>query len=349
MIRYATCSDKGKVRKDNEDFVLAKTPLFAVADGMGGHNAGDVASQLAIEVIAKNFPKKPQNVQKSLEGCLKEGNRKVLERAKKISNEKGMGTTLTLMALINSIAYFGHIGDSRAYLLRGGKLKQLTKDHSLVADLVKQGKLSEDEAQKHPYRNIITKALGSQANIKADYFQEELAAGDKILLCSDGLNTMVEDKKIAKILSSPLPLKVACRQLVEAANNSGGQDNISVVLVEIGQDKMKQSKKLWLSLASIFLGLCLTFLIGYYAVGYIADNSYYLGFYRKKVAVFQGLPYRIAGLKFSKVKKVSDIDKKSLASVWRKRLEKKITVASYKEASQSLDNIAKEGRIESKK
>jgi serine/threonine protein phosphatase PrpC len=222
-------TDTGRQRHANEDSYFARAPLFAVADGMGGAQAGEVASRIA----AGAFERGPRSDSDSAEGQLEEiaqkANREIHQLAQKDSSRAGMGTTLTAAMLRDDEVALGHVGDSRAYLLREGQLKRLTKDHSLVEELRRQGRLTEEQAEEHPQRSIITRALGPEPSVNVDTMTFPARDGDVFLLCSDGLTTMVSDEEIREILVNAKSLRSAVSKLVDAANRGGGRDNITAV------------------------------------------------------------------------------------------------------------------------
>jgi PPM family protein phosphatase len=228
-------SDTGRKRRHNEDSYVCEPPLFAIADGMGGAQAGEVASELAASAL-HDHASDAGDGEKRVVSLIQEANRRVFERASQDSSLSGMGTTLTLAIAEEGHVSFGHVGDSRAYLLRDGKLDQITEDHSLVAELTRAGKLSEEEAESHPQRSVITRALGTDPDVDVDAFTVETQDGDVFLLCSDGLTAMVDDETIQAILEKRRAnLKRGAQELIKAANKNGGEDNITVLLFEIGQ------------------------------------------------------------------------------------------------------------------
>jgi protein phosphatase len=228
-----TCkTDTGRQRRDNEDSAYARAPLFVVADGMGGAQAGEVASQLAIEAFAQELPD-GTHVEQRLAERVREANRRIHERARADREHAGMGTTLTAAYLDQTCLVIAHVGDSRAYLMRDGRLQRLTRDHSLVGELVERGKLTEEEAAEHPQRSIITRALGPEADVEVDTWTYRVNAGDVLLLCSDGLTSMVSEDDVAAILARSEPLERAGDELIAAANAAGGRDNITVVLFRV--------------------------------------------------------------------------------------------------------------------
>ena len=233
LVRAAYLSDTGRKRRRNEDAYVVQPPLFAVADGMGGAQAGELASRLAAEALRENGG--AGNGEERVAALMQEANRRVYERSSKDSAVSGMGTTMTVALVQEGEVVVGHVGDSRAYRLRDGRLEQLTEDHSLVAELMRDGKLSPEEAETHPQRSVITRVLGTDPDVDADTFSIEARPGDLFLLCSDGLTSMVDDETILGIVEqNRADLEATVRALVNAANRSGGEDNITVVAFEVG-------------------------------------------------------------------------------------------------------------------
>jgi PPM family protein phosphatase len=231
--RHSSRTDPGRKRRHNEDSFVVQPPLFAIADGMGGAQAGEIASALAAGALSESNANGGGETR--VTELIQEANRRVHERASTDPSTSGMGTTMTV-ALIegDGTITFGHVGDSRAYRLRGGRLEQITDDHSLVAELVRRGELSAQEAEVHPQRSVITRALGTDPDVDVDAFSVRPQAGDLYLLCSDGLSDMVPAEAIEEILREYRgDLDTATRALIRAANNGGGDDNITAVLFEI--------------------------------------------------------------------------------------------------------------------
>jgi protein phosphatase len=233
-IQVGARSDIGRNRQRNEDSYLVEAPLFAVADGMGGHRGGDVASSMTLEALAG---KGDGRTLTDLVEEIKEANRKVFERGEADRDLRGMGTTVTAFLTGDDKGYIAHVGDSRAYLLRAGALQQLTEDHTLVQRLVDDGRLTEDEAASHPQRNILTRALGVEGGLEVDQLTLDLQSGDRILLCSDGLSSMLSRDAIQEVLEGEPDTQGACERLVDAANRAGGEDNITVVLIDVLGDQ----------------------------------------------------------------------------------------------------------------
>jgi protein phosphatase len=229
-------SNTGNKRRRNEDSFVVAPPLFAVADGMGGAQAGEVASKLAAAALEDTDPGSSGGVERVVE-LIQEANRRVYERSNADPAASGMGTTITAALVEGTNVTFGHVGDSRAYLVRDGAIEQLTEDHSLVNELMKSGKLSAEEAETHPQRSVITRALGTDPDVDVDTFVVEARENDLFLICSDGLTTMVGDEDILELLEKYHDdLDRAAKSLVAAANRAGGEDNITVVAFTIGAD-----------------------------------------------------------------------------------------------------------------
>jgi protein phosphatase len=233
-------SDVGRLRSGNEDSYFCGRTVFAVADGLGGHQGGEVASAAAVEPLAaldgRGFAEAAEAAE-ALAGAIREANAAILERAAGDPGLWGMGTTLTAAALAEAgRLQLAHVGDSRAYLLRDGTLEQLTVDHTVVGELVRRGRLTPEQAAVHPERSILTRAVGLDPTVPVDLPDPlELRAGDQVLLCSDGLTEAVGDPDIATILAGAAGGDAACRSLIDAANGAGGPDNITVVLLLVGE------------------------------------------------------------------------------------------------------------------
>jgi PPM family protein phosphatase len=226
-------TDPGRKRRRNEDSFVIDPPLFAVADGMGGAQAGEVASRLAAAAFREFHDADDLDPEKRLAAIIKEANRRIYERAADDAQVSGMGTTITAALVAADALVIGHVGDSRAYRLRGGKFEQLTDDHSLVADLVRSGRITPEEADTHPQRSVITRALGTDREVDVDTFTVRAESDDLFLICSDGLTTMVDDEEIRDLVTRAGDLEQAGKGLVKAANKAGGEDNITVVLFRL--------------------------------------------------------------------------------------------------------------------
>jgi PPM family protein phosphatase len=226
-------TDPGRKRRRNEDAYVVAPPLFAVADGMGGAQAGEVAARLATAAFREYHEADELGGEARVAAIIKEANRRIYERARVDTEVSGMGTTVTAALVEGAQIVIGHVGDSRAYRVRDGRLEQLTKDHSLVADLVRSGRISPEEADTHPQRSVITRALGTDPEVDVDSLAVDAQPGDLYLLCSDGLTTMLADEEILEILLGAKSLEHAGKDLVKAANRRGGEDNVTVVLFAV--------------------------------------------------------------------------------------------------------------------
>jgi serine/threonine protein phosphatase PrpC len=233
VVHSAGLTDPGRRRRHNEDAFVAEPPLFAIADGMGGAQAGELASRLAAAAVGRAEPE-GRTGRERVVGLIEEANRSVYERAASDESVSGMGTTMTVAVVEDDQVWIGHVGDSRAYLLRDGALEQVTDDHSLVAELVRSGRLSPDEADSHPHRSVITRVLGTDPEVAVDVMAVPTRPGDVFMLCSDGLYSMVGDAAILGFLEgNRSDLDAAALVLVDSANAAGGEDNITVVLFEV--------------------------------------------------------------------------------------------------------------------
>ncbi|MBP3604917.1 MAG: Stp1/IreP family PP2C-type Ser/Thr phosphatase [Lachnospiraceae bacterium] len=233
-------TDIGKKRKLNQDFVYASDEpignlpnIYIVADGMGGHNAGDYASKCTVETIVRevqnSFEKSPIRI---LSKAIREANDKVRRKARSDVNLTGMGTTVVAATCMGKYLQVANVGDSRLYIIND-EIRQITRDHSLVEEMIRMGGLDREAARNHPDKNIITRAIGAKDTIEIDFFNEELKSGDIVLMCSDGLTNMLQDEEINAILKGAGTLKERAEKLVEAANNNGGRDNIAVIIIDM--------------------------------------------------------------------------------------------------------------------
>jgi protein phosphatase len=325
VIASSAHTDTGRRRRRNEDAFVCEPPLFAVADGMGGAQAGEVASRLAADSVREaklgDLPSPEQTVE-----LIREANRRVYAYSSENASTRGMGTTMTVALVEGTVVTIGHVGDSRAYLLREDQLTQLTQDHSLVAELVRSGRLSPKEAESHPRRSVITRALGTESDVEVDVFSIRAQNGDLFLLCSDGLTSMVSDEKIAQLLvAARADLDGAGEKLVAAANQAGGEDNITVVLFELEagepeteeetEQKLDDAKTLTeadavpaLKLAmqnshghrsrrATLIALALAFFVAIVGLGvFTVSTAHFIGAEPDgRVAIYQGLPFDLPG------------------------------------------------------
>ncbi|MGA7433981.1 MAG: Stp1/IreP family PP2C-type Ser/Thr phosphatase [Solirubrobacterales bacterium] len=231
--RHSEMTDTGRQRQANEDSFLVRDPLFVVADGMGGAQAGEVASLAAVQVFENGLP--PGNPEQALETSIGVANRTIHDQAHADASLTGMGTTITAASVDGETdsVVIGHVGDSRAYRLRDGILQRLTRDHSLVEEMRRRGQITEAQAEDHPQRSIITRALGPEPEVQVDVQSVPSEPGDLFMLCSDGLTTMLGDDRIKELVVSATSLDAATRALVDEANRAGGRDNITVILFQV--------------------------------------------------------------------------------------------------------------------
>ena len=231
-VAFGSRTDVGRVREHNEDSLFVAPPLFVVADGMGGHAAGEVASELAIQTISDLAPAYPNGPMLGM--AVETANQVVYKAAQENDRRTGMGTTVTAAMVMGGRLVIAQVGDSRAYLLSGGRLQQLTRDHSLMAEMIEAGQITPEEARVHPKRNFITRALGTAPTVHPDLYELNVSPGDRLLLCSDGLCGMLDDEAITKILGAYRNPQLCADELVNAANEAGGHDNITAVVVDVG-------------------------------------------------------------------------------------------------------------------
>ncbi len=334
---YGGCSDVGHVREHNEDSILLAAPLFAVADGMGGHEAGEVASEIAIQTLAEMTPEHLDAI--GLEQAVVAANLNVMRAPSQGVGRDGMGTTLTAAMVENERLLVAQVGDSRAYLLHEGIMQQITRDHSLMADMIESGQITEEEARFHPNRSVITRAIGSDPYMRPDIYELNVVAGDRLLLCSDGLNTMLEDREIAYILSSVSNPQKCCEELVKAALRAGGHDNVTVVVVDIqGFTQVKRKKQQRKSrLSVVFVALLVVLLLGASAFGLYAyvNNSAYLIAENGKVSVYKGVQDSLFGISLSSLDHTTQVEVDKLPAGVAQRITKGMAVDGV-EAANSL-------------
>lgn len=341
---YAARTNVGCVREHNEDSFIARTPLFVVADGMGGHEAGEVASEIAINTMLEHAPCKADG--DKLIAAVKAANRAILLAAAEGVGRPGMGTTITAAQLFDDQLLIAQVGDSRAYLLHEGHLQRVTRDHSLVADLVEQGRITEEEARVHPQRSVITRALGSDPHVEPDLYILRVEKGDRLLLCSDGLSGMVTDAEIEALLREQPNPQACCDALVDEALAGGGLDNVTVVVVdplqtaprtEASTPARRHLRSLVAPIVGIvaFLALIAAACAGIYLY---AQNSYYLIDEDGYVSLYQGLPGSFAGVSVNWLVEKTDIPTSALSSSTASRLEGGQQVDSYDEAQATIES-----------
>lgn len=300
-LRSAGRTDVGRARERNEDAWFSGKTVFAVADGLGGHRAGEVASELALESIRALDDSDPKKAANHIADAVRKGNRAVHSRSSGDPELKGMGTTLTAVAVHDGIAHLAHVGDSRCYLIRNGSISQLSRDHTLVARMVAEGKLSQEQAEAHPQRSVLTRALGAERDVDVQTQNVVLTKGDRLLLCSDGLSGVMTDEDLLRYAAAGDDLDTICGELIDEANRRGGPDNITVVLVEVlsaptqtvherGAHAVAEGRRFpvrataWMGVAAAVV------LIGFLAFRNWTMSSYYVGEQNGKVTIFRGVP-----------------------------------------------------------
>jgi protein phosphatase len=369
-------TDVGRVRKGNEDSYLLEAPIYAVADGMGGHIAGDVASATAVSVIAEGIDQEQPQDGNALADLVSRANDAIWEKARSDPSLRGMGTTCTLLMIDGDVAHLAHVGDSRAYLLRDGSIRQLTEDHTLVERMVREGRLSAEEAATHPQRSVITRALGVDANVQVDVLEERLAEGDQLLLTSDGLTSMVGADDIAGVLASEEDPQAAAERLVELANDAGGEDNVTVLVLHVGSDGPpgrddggspappqpaparrdsrhgaesqveRPAAKRWVRpLVWTVAIVAVLAVAGFVTVRWVLSNSWFVRLSDDGVVtIYQGIPEEIAGATFAEVEQEAPISEDEIPDSFRADLEEGKKFDSLDDAETYVANI--EQRIE---
>lgn len=351
---FGSRTDIGLIRDHNEDSLIVSPPLFAVADGMGGHEAGEVASEIAINVLSELAPAHPDG--DALARAIEEANREIIRASFDGRGREGMGTTMTAAMLEGERLVIAQVGDSRAYLLHQGSMQQLTRDHSLMADMIEAGKITPEEARVHPKRSVITRALGSDPHTTADIYEINVQAGDRLLLCSDGLYSMVTDKQIEAVLKRTTDPQLCAAQLVNDAIGNGGHDNITVVVADVSGYAAERNKKSALK-TKIFVGVILAAIVALCVGFYTLANNYlntvaYLGEDNGKVAIYKGIPGNVLGVSFSQHVETTSVNVSDLQPGTASHISEGIRVDNV-EAAENLvkqyeEDISERGKTSEK-
>ncbi len=291
-ISFGSRTDIGYVRDHNEDSLIIIPPLFAVADGMGGHEAGEIASEITVNTLAELAPSHLDA--EGLTAAVEAANYNVMKAPRQGIGRDGMGTTLTAAMLEGERLLIAQVGDSRAYLLHKGHLQQITRDHSLMADLIEAGQITPEEARVHPNRSVITRAIGSDIHMRPDIYELNVDAGDRILLCSDGLSSMISNNAIESIMRRQSDAQHCADELVTAALENGGADNVTVVVADVpGFSEVREKKRAHKSRV-FYIGLAIALVAVIFAAGFggyaFISNSAYLIEENGKVSVYRGTP-----------------------------------------------------------
>ena len=338
MLAWGARTDIGLVRSHNEDSFLVQAPVFAVCDGMGGHAAGEVASSIAVETIAANAPLHADDV--LLGAAVEAANAKVIEGAKTGKGKPGMGCTASCILVEKNKVAIAHVGDSRIYLLHAGALVRLTHDHSYVEELVDAGEITADEARVHPSRSIITRALGNDPDMYADHFTLEVTTGDRIIICSDGLSSMVEDSEIEDIAVSCVDPQTAADNLVSAALAGGGHDNVTVVVVDVLDDGSSEARRTyrrrWLFGGLLAIVVLLALVTGSMAL--YVRNSWYLGNNNGTVGIYSGVNQSVFGVHLGHLVDTSSVQVSDLPAAIQQSLKKGVAVDSEQAALDTVES-----------
>lgn len=336
QLMWGARSDVGCVRSHNEDSYLVQSPLFCVCDGMGGHAAGEVASSIAVETIAKTAPHTADPA--LLGAAIEAANAAVIEAALNGLGKPGMGCTATAAYIEGNTIAIAHVGDSRAYLLHEGTLIRVTRDHSYVEELVDAGEITADEARVHPNRSVITRALGSDPAMYADHFSLNIEEGDRLILCSDGLSSMIPDGEIENIATQSSTAQICTDNLVDAALAAGGSDNCTVVVVDVVDDgKLREISKRRRRnvIAVISAVVALLALIGVIALASVA-NSVYLGVKDDAVAIYKGVPNKVMDFELHWLEDETSVMLSDLPEDTQNRLREGIPQKSVEAAAKTV-------------
>ena len=328
LTSFGSRTDIGCLRDHNEDSLVVTPPLFAVADGMGGHAAGEVASEIAVRVLSELAPEHPDG--EALGRAIEEANRAVIQAAREGRGRQGMGTTMTAAMSEGERLGIAQVGDSRAYLLHQGKLQQLTRDHSLMADMIEAGQLTPEEARTHPQRSVITRALGSDAHLHPDIYEINVETGDRLLICSDGLSGMIFDDQIENTLRRVQDPQRCASQLVNEAIAAGGHDNVTVIVADVtGYAEVRRKKlarKTKLSIALVLVLFAAIVAGAAWGTQTYLNTAAYLANDNGKVAVYRGVPGSVLGLSFSHLERTTDVTVADLQPGVANRLNEGIRV-----------------------
>lgn len=336
QLMWGARSDVGCVRSHNEDSYLVQSPLFCVCDGMGGHAAGEVASSIAVETIAKTAPHTADPA--LLGAAIEAANAAVIEAALNGLGKPGMGCTATAAYIEGNTIAIAHVGDSRAYLLHEGTLIRVTRDHSYVEELVDAGEITADEARVHPNRSVITRALGSDPAMYADHFSLNIEEGDRLILCSDGLSSMIPDGEIENIATQSSTAQICTDNLVDAALAAGGSDNCTVVVVDVVDDgKLREiSKRRRRNVIVVISAIvALLALIGVIALASVA-NSVYLGVKDDAVAIYKGVPNKVMDFELHWLEDETSVMLSDLPEDTQNRLREGIPQKSVEAAAKTV-------------
>ena len=346
---FGSRTDIGSVREQNEDSLIVQPPLFVVADGMGGHAAGEVASEIAVNTIGELAPDHADA--EALGRAVEEANRDIINAAIAGEGRDGMGTTVTAAILERNRLVLAQVGDSRAYLLHNGELTQLTRDHSLMANMIEAGQITPEEARFHPNRSVITRALGNDPDTVPDLYEINVEDGDRLLLCSDGLYSMLEDDEIAAVMRRVSDPQRCASVLVNGAIAAGGHDNVTVIVADAeGQAQQKRRRvAIRTKITIAFVLLLLVGIIGGAAWGgytYLHNTAYLAETESGMVAVYRGVPGDVLGFSYSELVEETNIPVSKLSPSAAARISENMRVNSVDEALELVESYRDELKIE---
>ena len=338
FISWGSRSDVGLVRGHNEDSFLLRAPLFVVSDGMGGHAAGEVASSIAVETVGELAPGSADDV--LLGAAVEAANRAVIRGAEEGIGKPGMGCTATAVLVEKNHVAVAHVGDSRVYLLHQGTLVRITHDHSYVEELVDSGQITADEAREHPSRSIITRALGSDPDMYADHFTLEVNTGDRLILCSDGLSSMIPDSEIESLAVSSDTPQQAADNLVAAALTAGGADNVTVVVVDVLNDGLAAEARRRLFRGVAFVAGVMAATLAVVAVIAFAfiRSEWYLAPNGETVAIYRGIQGDFLGIPLNELVGTSAVEVSDLPAAVQDQLKAGIRVQNEDAAFETIDS-----------
>ena len=338
FISWGARSDVGLVRGHNEDSFLLRTPLFMVSDGMGGHAAGEVASSIAVETVGEQAPGTADDV--LLGAAVEAANMAVIEAAEQGIGKPGMGCTATAVLIEKNKMAVAHVGDSRAYVLRQGTLVRVTHDHSYVEELVDSGQITADEARTHPSRSIITRALGSDPDMYADHFSLEVNDGDRIILCSDGLSSMISDAEIESLAVSSVTPQQAADNLVAAALTAGGADNVTVVVIDILNDGIADAARRRLfRRASVIAGIFVALVaLSVLLAAALVRTEWFLGVDGTTVGLYRGVSGSFLGIPTYELVGTSSVELSDLPASVQDQLRQGIRVEDEEAGREVIDS-----------
>ncbi|MBQ9004537.1 MAG: Stp1/IreP family PP2C-type Ser/Thr phosphatase [Eggerthellaceae bacterium] len=337
---FGSRTDIGSVREQNEDSLVVAPPLFVVADGMGGHAAGEIASEIAVTTIQECAPAHADA--EELGAAVETANRDIIDAALSGRGREGMGTTCTACMLEENRLVIAQVGDSRAYLLHKGELTQLTRDHSLMANMIEAGQITPEEARTHPNRSVITRALGNDPATTPDLYEINVEAGDRLLVCSDGLTSMVEDRDIEAVMNRQPDAQKCATTLVNEAIAAGGADNVTVIVANVeggaGRTRRRLARRTKITVAIVLIALAaIIALAAWGGATYLHNTAYLAANEQGMVEVYRGVPGEVLGFTYSELVETTDVKVSDLSPSAAERIKENMRVNSVDEALALVD------------